>query len=172
MNWKTLGFKGDPLNIEPILFDTLELYVGHEEERKLCLNVLSGPNARLVIEGARGVGTTSFANFLRFSLQKEKLYLTPRNEIRVDHGWQLETLLAVIIANIVREIELFGESKLTKDKRFKNAKTLSSRIAESYRSFGVDAFGFGGSYGRDASVSQPIIVPAAVLGHHLEDLAS
>jgi len=173
MGWKSMGFKDNPLSISPILMDTLSLYVGHEEKLQLCRNVLENSNTRIVIEGARGVGTTSFANYLRFSLQEEKVYFTPRNEIRVDHGWQLETLLAVIIANVVRELDYFEIDHLTKDKRFQNAKALSSRIAETYRSFGVDAFGFGGSFGKEAGiVTQPIIVPAPVLGHHLEDLAS
>lgn len=173
MSWKSMGFKDNPLSIDPILLDTLSLYVGHEKELQMCRNVLDNSNTRIVIEGARGVGTTSFANYSRFSLQKEKLYLTPRNEIRVDYGWQLETLLAVIIANIIREIDYFAIDHLTKDKRFQDAKALSSRIAETYRSFGVEAFGFGGNYGKEAGiVTQPIIVPAAVLGHHLEDLAA
>lgn len=173
MQWQSLGFKSDPLSTDPIFMETLKLYTGHEKEIQMCLNVLSEGNRRVVIEGARGVGTTSFANFVRFSLQEKKILFTPRNEIRVDAGWQLETLLSVIVANIVREIELFSSDAMTKDKRFQSAKSLSVRIAETYRSFGVDAFGVGFNYGKSAGiVTQPVLVPAAVLGHHLEDLVS
>lgn len=173
MKWQSLGFKSDPLSTDPILMETLNLYTGHAKEVSLCLNVLSNGNKRIVVEGARGVGTTSFSNYIRFSFQKEKLFFTPRNEIRVDAGWQLETLLSVVVANIVREIELFESDTLSKDKRFQNAKALSIRIAETYRSFGVDAFGIGFNYAKNAGVvTQPILVPAAVLGHHLEDLVS
>lgn len=173
MQWQSLGFKTDPLSTEPIFMETLALYTGHDQEVKKCLNVLGDGNRRIVIEGARGVGTTSFANYIRFSLQEKKLFFTPRNEIRVDAGWQIETLLSVVVANIVREIELFASDKVTKDKRFQNAKALSARIAETYRSFGVDAFGVGFNYGKNAgAVTQPISIPAAVLGHHLEDLVS
>lgn len=173
MQWQSLGFKSDPLFTDPILMETLKLYTGHNEEIRMCLNVLSEGNRRIVVEGARGVGTTSFSNFLRFSLQEKKLLFTPRNEIRVDPGWQIETLLAVVVANVVREIELFGSDTISKDKKFQNAKALSVRIAETYRNFGVDAFGVGFNYGKNAGVvTQPILVPAAVLGHHLEDLAN
>lgn len=135
--------------------------------------MLSNGNSRLVIEGTRGVGTTSFANKVRFTLHKQKLLFTPRNEIRVDPGWQLETLLSVIIANIVREIELFETDKMIKNSKFQEAKALSNRIAETYRSFGVDVLGMGLNYGKNAGiVTQPISVPAAVLGHRLEDLVS
>lgn len=173
MQWESLGFKDNPFTTDPIKQGTLNLYVGRQNEIKVCLNVLSSKNVNIVIEGARGVGTTSFANCLRFQQQSKKLYFTPTGEIRVEQNWQLETLLAVIVANVVREIELLHDEKLMGDKRFQNAKALSARIAEAYRSFGVDAFGFGVSYGKNAGItSQPVIVPSTVLGHHLEDLAN
>jgi hypothetical protein len=172
MQWYSLGFKENPLNTDPISQETLSLYTGHEKEIKACKNVLSESNTITIIEGARGVGTTSFANFLRFSAQEKGLYLTPRNEIRVERDWNIETLLSVIIANVVREIEFFQTEKIKKDRRFQDAKALSLRIAEAYRSFGISALGFGINYGKTAGiVTQPAIVPSAVLGHHLEDLA-
>lgn len=85
MKWQSLGFTADPLSTDPIGMDTLALYTGHTEEVRTCMNVLSNGNRRIVIEGARGVGTTSFANYIRFSLQEQKLFFTPRNEIRARH---------------------------------------------------------------------------------------
>ena len=173
MQWESLGFKENPFNTDPITIDTLPLYTGHTAEVEACKDVVSQKDILMIIEGQRGVGTTSFANFLRFSVQKKKYYLTPRNEIRVNPDWNLETLLSAIISNIIREIEFFQPEKITKDKRFQEAKSLSTRIAETYRSFGIDAFGVGVSYGKNAGISsQPVIVPASVLGHHLEDLAA
>ncbi|MCK4608607.1 MAG: hypothetical protein KAT71_03920 [Gammaproteobacteria bacterium] len=173
MQWESLGFKENPFSTDPITIDTLPLYIGHAEEVEICNDVVSQKDILMIIEGQRGVGTTSFANFLRFSMQKQKLYLTPRNEIRVNPDWSLETLLSAIISNTIREIEFFQPTKITKDKRFQDAKSLSTRIAETYRSFGIDAFGVGVSYGRNSGISsQPVIVPASVLGHHLEDLAT
>ncbi len=173
MQWQSLGFKADPLSTVPIFSETLKLYTGHGSEARMCLNVLGDGNRRIVVEGDRGVGTTSFSNYIRFSLQEKKLFFTPKNEIRVDPGWQIETLLSVVVANVVREIELFESATLVSDERFLNAKALSVRIAETYRNFGADAFGFGFNYGKSAgTVTQPVLVPAAVLGHHLEDLVS
>lgn len=170
MHWQSIGFKGDPLSTDPILENTLPLYTGHENEIDICFNVLNEENRRIVIEGARGVGTTSFANYIRFSLQKKKSFFTPRNELRVEPGWHVETLLSVIIANTIREIELSEKETIIKDKKFQEAKALSNRIAETYRSFGASAFSVGFNYGENIGISQPIIVPAAVLSHHLEDL--
>jgi len=172
MEWQAFGFKDDPLKTSPVTKLTLSLFTGHQEEIRVCRNVLKSSNVRLVIEGARGVGTTSFANYLRFSAENRKEYFTPRTEIKVEQGWRSETLLAAIISNFVREIELRPECELqVLDTRFQAAKALSSRIAETYRSFGIDAFGFGANYGKQAGiVTQPILVPSPTLGHHLEDL--
>jgi hypothetical protein len=172
LEWQAFGFKDDPLKTSPILKPTLALFTGHREEAGICLNVLTGSNIRIVIEGARGVGTTSFGNYLRFTKEAGKIYFTPRTEIKVEQGWRLETLLAAIISNFVREIELRPEfEKTIDDKRFQAAKSLSSLIAETYRSFGIGAFGFGANFGKQAGVvTQPVIVPSPVLGAHLEDL--
>lgn len=172
MDWQAFGFRDDPLQTSPITKSTLALFTGHESEISLCRNVLTGRNVRLVIEGARGVGTTSFANYLRFNPETQKSYFTPQAEIKVEQGWRLETLLAAIISNFIREIELLDSNDvLLSDKRFQNAKSLSVRIAETYRSFGIDVFGFGGSYAKHPGiVTQPVIVPSSTLGSHLEDL--
>jgi hypothetical protein len=173
MYWQSLGFKDDPLKTAPISAETLILYTGHQAQIEACQRVLTGSNVRVVVEGARGVGTTSFGNYLRFTAQKNKSYFTTHNEIKVDQGWRLETLLAVIISHLVREIELFSDEKsMVKDHRFQDAKSISSRIAETYRSFGVEAFGTGVNYGRAGVVTQPIVVPSSVLGHHIEDLVA
>ncbi len=172
MRWESLGFRENPFSTDPISQGTLSLYTGHAQEIKRFKHVLHEKNVLAVIEGARGVGTTSFANYLRFSAQAEHLYFTPRNEIRVEAHWNAETLLSAIIANVVREIELYHDD-LFQDKRFQEAKTLSQHISEAYRAFGVSAFGFGVHYGKSAGVSsQPVIVPSNVLGHHLEDLTA
>lgn len=173
MQWESLGFSGNPFSTDPIDLDTLSLYTGHIKEMSICQDVVCQKDFLMVVEGSRGVGTTSFSNFLRFEAQKNKLYLTPHNEIRVIPNWSLETLLASVVANTIREIEFFQPEELSHDKRFQNAKALSTRIAETYRSFGIDAFGVGVNYGKNAGISsQPVIVPASVLGHHLEDLSA
>jgi len=174
MEWQAFGFSDDPLKTSPITKSTLKLFTGHSEELRICENILTGSNVRIVIEGARGVGTTSFANYLRFNAEVKKIYFTPRTEIKVDSGWRLETLLAAIISNFVREIELFPRNnKLVLDRRFRAAKALSSHISEVYRSFGIEVFGHGVNYGKQAgSTTQPIVVPSPTLGHHIEDLIS
>jgi len=53
--WRsTLGFRDNPLDTNPIKQNTLDLYVGHTDEIRICSNVLAGKNMNLIIEGARG----------------------------------------------------------------------------------------------------------------------
>ncbi|WP_162896563.1 MarR family transcriptional regulator [Cysteiniphilum halobium] len=173
MQWNALGFSDNPFNTDPIRQATLDLYVGRDKSVATCKNVLAEKNVLLIVEGARGIGTTSFGNYLRFNSQAQKKYFTPSNEIRVGAGWNIETLLAVVVGNIVRELDIFQSELVANNKKFQDAKALTMRIAETYRSFGIDALGFGLSYGKNAGIaSQPSIVPAAILGHHLEDLAN
>lgn len=176
MDWTTLGFRDNPLDTDPIKQKTLPLYVGNTDKIRICKNVLSGKNVNLVIEGARGVGTTSFANLIRFDAQDKDLYFTPTKEIRVETGWTIEMLFAAIISNLVRNLELAFEKKVTESPQFQAAKAISSRIAEVYRSFGaqlgIHGFNAGLSYNKTPGVvTQPLIVPTNVLGDHLEELA-
>ncbi len=170
MEWQLLGFKTYPFSVEPISAETIELFTGHEPEASLCKSVLQDQNVRLIIEGARGVGTTSFANFIKFSVQKKKMYLAPRDEVSVERHWNLESLLTAVISTVVRELEVAHESSVKNNKIFKEAKALSYRLSEAYNSFGLTAFSVGGNYGKSSSVTQPTFVPANTLGFHLEDL--
>ncbi len=172
MEWELLGYKDYPFSVNPISISTLELFTGHSEEVRICQNVLSDKNVRMVIEGARGVGTTSFANYLKFSAQKKHQYFAPRDEVSVEKNWNLESLLTAVISTIVRELEITHEKEVKKNKIFIEAKSLSYRLSEAYNNFGITAFSVGGSYGRTSAITQPIFVPSTTLGHHLKDLGT
>src|SRR3990167_4221321 len=60
MEWQLLGYETYPFSVDPISAETLKLFTGHEQEASLCQSVLHDRTVRLIIEGARGVGTTSF----------------------------------------------------------------------------------------------------------------
>lgn len=170
MEWQLLGYKDYPFSVDPISTETINLFTGHHKEVSLCESVLQDKNVRLVIEGSRGVGTTSIANYLKFSAQKKKLYLAPRDEVSVEKHWNLESLLTAVISTIIRELGIVHEKAIKNDKIFKEAKALSYRLSEAYNNFGLTAFSFGASYGKSSTITQPTFVPATTLGFHLEDL--
>jgi hypothetical protein len=170
MEWQLLGYKDYPFSIDPISAETINLFIGHHKEVSFCESVLQDKGVRIVIEGSRGVGTTSIANYLKYSVQKNKLYLSPRDEVSIEKHWNLESLLTAVISTIIREMGIAHENAVKNDKIYKEAKALSSRLSEAYNNFGLTAFSFGASYGKSSTVTQPTFVPATTLGFHLEDL--
>lgn len=170
MKWQLLGFNSYPLFDDPISMDTIGLFVGHQKEIMHCENTLQGENACIVIEGPKGVGKTSTANYLKFSAQKKKLYLAPRQEINVEPHWNLESLLTVVIAVIVRELEIVHEDAVKGDKVFKEAKALIHKLSEAYNNFGLIAFLFEEDRRQTSIITQPVFISAVKLKAHLQDL--
>lgn len=170
MQWESIGFKDEPFKTQPITAYTLELYTGNREKLKKGQFALHSNNIVMVIEGSRGVGTTSFGNFLRFKAQSGLKYFTPISEIRVEPNWNADTLLAAVIANIVSSLELQYSDQIKQKPKFKEAKAMVQRVTKTYRSFGASAFGFGANYGKSSTTTQPMIAPTQVLSHYLEDL--
>ena len=159
MQWESMGFKDEPFRTQPITAYTLPLYTGNEEKVEKSQFVLHSNNVVMVIEGSRGVGTTSFGNFLRFKAQEEKKYFTPTSEIRIEPNWNADTLIAAVIANIVSTLELQYADDIKNRSKFKEAKAIVQRVTEIYRSFGATAFGLGASYGKSSATTQPMIIP-------------
>ena len=163
MLWETLGFDNEPFKTQPITASTLALYTGNNDKIKSNQFVLNSNNCMIVIEGARGVGTTSFGNYLRLKAQEEHKYFTPTSEIRVEPNWNADTLMAAVIANIVSTLEHQHFDEVKKNAKFKEAKAIVQQVTETYRSFGASAFGVGANYGKSGSTSQPMIMPTQVL---------
>ncbi len=170
MQWELLGFKDDPFKTHPITSYTLGLYTGNQDKIERAQFALNTDNIVMVIEGERGVGTTSFANFIRFSALKEKKYFTPTGEIKVEPYWNADTLMAAVIGNLVTSLELKYGDQVKKEDAFKNAKGVVSQITDTYRSFGISGFGMGASYGSSGSTTQPMLMPTPILANYLEDL--
>lgn len=170
MQWESMGFEDDPFRTHPITAFTLDLYTGNTEKINAAQFALQSNNMVAVIEGSRGVGTTSFANFLRFNAQKDKKYFTPTSEIRVEPNWNADTLMAAVIANVVSTLELSHAESVKDHSKFQAAKSMVQRVSETYRSFGASAFGFGANFGKSNSVTQPVVMPTQVLSQCLEGL--
>lgn len=170
MQWELLGFKDDPFKTHPITSYTLGLYTGNEEKIKQLKFTLNTSNIVIVIEGERGVGTTSFSNFIRFTAQNEKKYFTPAGEIKVEPYWNADTLMAAVIGNVVTSLELDYHDEIKNNKNFIEAKALVSRITETFKSFGLSGLGVGGNYSVSGVITQPVMMPTQMLAHYLEGL--
>ncbi|MBU1487536.1 hypothetical protein KKH56_05765 [bacterium] len=142
INWERWGFKGNPYNQDPIHEFELDLFVGREKELKMCQAGLATENARIVIEGSRGVGTTSLGNYLRYTLLKKKDYWTPIVEIAVGNNWNQDMLMANTIAALCWSLEQ-RHPELIKDRKYKEIKMIIQQVQEKYKSYGAQILGFG-----------------------------
>ena len=117
------GLAGNPYITTPINFETLSFFVGRKEEKKQCLSTLYTKSI-VVIEGDRGVGTTSLGNFVRFTHGLKNKALTPTNEISIRPGWNVEILLANVLSSIIWTLEE-KKTDVTKSKDFVEIKRIT-----------------------------------------------
>lgn len=166
------GLKSNPYTTMPINKETLNLFIGREKEKKLCQLALVS-KAIIVIEGGRGVGTTSFGNVVRFNLKKKGKNFTPESEISTGPGWNREVFLANVLSNLVWSLEK-EETKLGRDKRFIEIKRATHQVRETFKNVSVqlNILGTGGGtgYGKQAMVTTPPLYPVTTLNQHLKEV--
>ena len=163
--------KDNPYSQNPIDENSLNLFVGRKKEIEICSNALSTTNSRIVIEGGRGVGTTSLANYVRYTLAKNSNYLTPNLEISVARNWNQALLLSNVLSAVVYAFE--GKHKgISKNRKFNTIKKATQVIEQKYKTAGLQAFGFGGQLGTSSVVSLPSIIPTTTLTQYMNDLAA
>ncbi len=165
--WEKWGLKENPYSQYPIGEYSLDLFVGREKEINKCKTVLSGRNARIIIEGGRGVGTTSFANYARFT---SKNHLTPDIEISVKRDWGVEMLITNVLSAIVQATEKKCP-KVKNNKEFLRIKRSVHVIEETYKTIGLQAYVLGGQFGESKTVTLPPTIPNVNLIMHMKELS-
>ncbi|PIS23946.1 MAG: hypothetical protein COT45_04940 [bacterium (Candidatus Stahlbacteria) CG08_land_8_20_14_0_20_40_26] len=168
--WEKWGLRDNPYSQNPIDEHSLNLFVGRKKELAVCNNGLLTSNSRIVIEGGRGVGTTSLANYTRYTLSKKGKYLTPDIEISVARNWNLEHLLSNVLSAVVYALERRNQ-ELNSNRKFRTIKKATQVIEERFKSVGGQAFGFGGQYGESAVVSYPSLIPIVTLAQYVNELS-
>lgn len=170
MFWESLGFKDDPFKTHPITALTLDLYTGNQDKVEQARYALNTDNRIIVVEGERGVGTTSFANYVRFTAHHKKHYFTPTGEIKVEPYWSPDTLMAAVIGNIITSLDLHHADAVANNEAFIAAKAIVSRITDTYKSYGLSGLGIGANFGTSGATTQPMLMPTPMLAVHLEAL--
>lgn len=162
MIWEQLGFRKSPYFWDEIAAskEALQLFVGREEEgRRFMVNASEPEGCVLVVEGASGVGKSSFVNYNQYVLYEqidaypELTFRKPRllptvRKIQIRDNESLESIFLKIVSGCV-----FSIRHACKDlgKRFpKDLQDVSdyvSRVVSGSGSFGfgASAFGFGGT---------------------------
>lgn len=164
------GLKGNPYTTAPIDKENLDLFVGRESDLKVASSVIEEQGV-LVVEGNRGVGTTSFGNYLRFTKELQGHILTPLRELSVGTGWNEELLLANVLSSITWELEEKIPSKYKA--KYEEIKSISRQIRATYRdvSLQLSAMGVAGvGVNKRTVVTVPQLIPTATLIQHLLDI--
>ena len=168
--WEKWGLKDNPYSQNPIDENSLDLFVGRKKESLVCANSLSGNNSRIVIEGGRGMGTTSLCNYIRYTLVRKKAYLTPDLEISVGRDWNSERLLVNVLSAVVYALEKRCRG-IASSRRFQNIKRVTQVIEKKFKSFGGQVLGIGGQYGETGAVSHPDVIPVTTLSQYMNELS-
>ena len=155
----------NPFDTNPISLGTLDWFVGRDRDLKLCRQLVSEQSV-ILIEGALGVGTTSFGNMARFGAQR----LTPRMELAMYRNWNAQTLLENVLVAILHDIIADQNSK--ESKTVKKARSLVQRVEQTVHSAGMSLMGVGGQVNRNITITQPGIIPMETLRQILVSLAN
>ena len=154
----------NPFDPNPISLATLDWFVGREREVQLCERLVAEGSVVLV-EGGLGVGTTSFANVVRFRSDTR----TPKMELAVYRDWNAQTLLENVLVAVIHELS--EDPRARNSTAVRQVQSLVQRVEKSVHSAGVSLLGFGGQISRNVSVTQPGIVPMETLRQSVTTLA-
>ncbi len=168
--WEKWHLKDNPYSSNPVTESSLDLFVGRSKEITLCGNGLASFNSRIVIEGGRGVGTTSLANYVKYTLAKSGGYLTTDLEISVGRNWNVELLISNVLAAVVSSLEM-RKPKITSLAGFQKIKRAVCVIDEKFKSFGGQLLGFGAEYGKSSASTLPHFLPVITLNRYMKDLS-
>jgi len=168
--WGKWHLRDNPYSSNPINENNLELFVGRKKEINLCSNGLSSFNSRIVIEGGRGVGTTSLANYVKYTLAKKGDYLTVDLEISVGRNWNTELLISNVLSAVISALEV-RKPKIVSLRGFKKIKRATFVIDEKFKSIGGQLLGFGAEYGESSTSTLPHLMPVITLMRYMKDLS-
>ena len=73
--------QSNPFANDPIMYTTLDLFVGRESELALARDALVDGGGIVFIEGARGTGKSSLGNYLRFEMASRGMCISPMCEL-------------------------------------------------------------------------------------------
>ena len=166
------GLKDNPYTTEPIHEGTLDLFVARKQQRNLCKSALESKSI-IVIEGNRGVGTTSMGNFVRFAKKQDRMSYSPDSEVPVSPGWNCEILLANVLSSLIWSLEK-EKDKLGSNSDFQEIKRVTHQVRETFKNISLQlsilGTGGGGQVGKEAMVTTPPVYPLITLNQYLQQI--
>lgn len=181
INWQQFGLKGNPYDTMALTeggnFPMETAFVGRKKECKNIDGLLESENRlALAVCGSVGVGKTSLANYEKYHWKKknDKQLFSFRREIEAsEHILDKRNFLIEIIASVIREIQLLDPGLLKKEPfhKFNQMVDFTQNVAFSASlNAGIEGFGGGVGFSKDASYNQPAMIPVATIEGYFRDV--
>ncbi|MEW6744200.1 MAG: AAA family ATPase [Planctomycetota bacterium] len=153
--WTPYGLASSPFFQEPLEPAEagprpITLFVGREEAaQRLLVRFGSNEGSRTAVEGAAGVGKTTFIQFVKARATDPPRHLAHAKAIRVTSGVTHDFIGAEIVKTVLRTLTTcFGEAKLRKLPSVAEARKLVEAVEQLDFEAGISVLGSGGHFGR------------------------
>ena len=167
--WKNYGLKANPFDTRALSLGTksslpiAQAFVGRDHnsrESTFVTNILSNPGGTcFVVEGAVGVGKTTFVNYHRdlWEREAEDKILTPEEEISVCDNWTAKDFLLNILETIIERITKLpsGEKYIQADSTLEEIYLLSRIYKNRIPNLGLNLYHVGASWGENETLNIP-----------------
>jgi len=150
------SLRESPYTTAPISRENLDLFVGRSEAVTAAQNTLRNPSV-LVLEGGRGVGTTSLGNYLRFGKAQEGKVFSPLSEVSAPAGIAAEFFLANVLSTLVWTIDT--DYDLEENPDYQTIKSITHQIRERYRDFSAQVSILGTGVGAGGNTQRIVVTP-------------
>lgn len=159
--WEVYGLRSNPFSTNPLLVIggniPIDSFFGRAQELKQLEGlILNNSNSRVLVYGDIGIGKTTLANYVRWSLFSKNNYFTPFPEIGVQEDWDVNDFILNSIGAIYDTINLItGLAEKLEPMTLVQMETLVGTRRGEGEGFSGSAAGFGAGHQKSTSVGTP-----------------
>ena len=164
--WNTFGIRTSPffqeaLDLSHASLRPIDLFVGRTGETETVLRrVLGSDSSRLVIEGAPGVGKTTFIQHLKATLGTDHGYAVASEHCRVPHDLDATSLGVELLRSVLRSLRAaLPSGRLESIAGFPEARRLVEETERTAFQWNVSVLGSGGGLGGDRRAGRSAFLP-------------
>ncbi len=171
--WDELGFTSNPFHTDALKATEQDhsLYIRRGElEAQLGTWLASEDRGGVFVEGAIGVGKTTFVNQTQYALQEHDEAILPCDDVvEIQNNTTAVDLLLSVVASILRALQDMRPN-VAKNKGFQVVEEHVRRTRIATWGAGASLFGFGGDASKNVSTTHPTAVTLQSLQELLEQV--
>ncbi len=177
--WQDIGFTRNPYDYTPLKINKEDrsIFVGRSKEQKQFKLQVAGPQGGIaIVEGAIGVGKTSFVNTMQYDKtlvaaapggkqQRSPKYLPSYETIELRENTELTDFMLSVLSNCIFSLEkTHGRSASEEDRDLKAGKELVANTVRSGLGFSASILGSGIGATREIATVAPLsaVLPTVI----------